>query len=331
MVKQMIGDFEDGKKVQTYLLVREKNKRLTKAGKTFLSVDFLDRSGSIMGMVWDDADRISECFSKGDAVAVRAVVNSYQGKLQLKVMDIRAVDERDDKLLDKADLYPRTPHDLEEMWVRLTETIKTVGDEHLRGLLTAIFNDEKIGPSFKNATAARNMHHNYIGGLLEHTLSVAVIADFLCGHYGSDINRDIVITGALLHDIGKLRELNSSGDFNYTIEGSLKGHVVIGVGIVGGFAEKIEGFSPGTLLLIEHMIVSHQGQKEWASPVEPKIPEAQILHMADLVDARMFQMIRAIREDKNEDDPFTAKDYALGRSVLKIRDTDELSRLLESE
>jgi len=329
MAKQMLLDLKEGDKVQTYFLVREKTKLLTKANKPYLSVDLMDRDGTINGKMWDNAEQAYECFEKGDVVAVRGLANSYQGRMQLKIVDIRVTDERDKEHLDMSDIVPHTPHDPDAMWAQLMETIETVGDDRTRELLANILNDEKIGPIFKNATAARDMHHNYVGGLLEHTLSVTAIADFLCGHYGAEINRDIIIAGALLHDIGKIEEIDGSHDFNYTIEGSLKGHLVIGVGIVRDFAAKITDFPRETLLLIEHILVSHHGQKEWASPVEPKTPEAQILHLADLTDARMFQMLRAIREDRNEDDPFTARVYAFGRSLLKAHNPDELRKHLK--
>lgn len=324
----MIGDLKEGDKVRSYFLVREKTKLLTKADKPYLSVDLMDRDGSINGKMWDNAEQASECFEKGDVVAVRGLANSYQGRMQLKIVDIRTADERDKEHLDMSDIIPHTPHDPDAMWEQIMETIGTVENDRTRELLTNIFNDEKVGPAFKNATAARDMHHNYVGGLLEHTLSVTVVADFLCNHYGAEINRDIVIAGALLHDIGKIEEIDSSRDFNYTIEGSLKGHVVIGVGIVRDFAAAAADFPREILLLIEHLIISHQGQKEWSSPIEPKTPEAQILHLADLTDARMFQMLRAIREDRNEDDPFTAKVYAFGRSLLKAHDPDNLRKHL---
>lgn len=329
MAKQMLLDLKEGDRVQTYFLVREKTKLLTKANKPYLSVDLLDRDGSINGKMWDNAEQAYGCFEKGDVVAVRGMANAYKGRMQLKIVDIRAVDERDRELLDMSDIIPHTPHDPDTMWAQLMETIETVEDERTRELLTNIFNDEKLGPAFKKATAARDMHHNYVGGLLEHTLSVTIISDFMCGHYGAEINRDIIIAGALLHDIGKIEELDSSHDFNYTIEGSLKGHLVIGVEIVSDFAAKITDFPRETLLLIEHILVSHHGHKEWASPIEPKTPEAQILHLADLTDARMFQMLRAIREDQNEDSPFTAKVYAFDRSLLKAHDPNELRKHLE--
>lgn len=326
MAKQMIGDLKEGDRVRSYFLVREKAKLLTRTDKVYLSVDLMDRSGTINGKVWDNAEKAYKCFDKGDVVGVRGLVDSYRGRLQMKIVDIRPADERDEGTLDMADILPRTPKDPDAMWARIGETIETVEDNRIRGLLEGIFNDVKIGPAFRNSTAARDMHHNYIGGLLEHTLSVTAIADFLCGHYGADINRDLVIAGALLHDVGKIEEIDSSRDFNYTVAGSLKGHVVIGLEIVREFAAKTADFPAETLLLIEHLIASHQGEKEWASPVEPKIPEAQIVHMADLTDARMFQFLRAIREDKNEDDPFTPKVYPLERSLLKISDPEELKK-----
>ena len=261
MAKQMLNDLKEGDKVQTYFLVREKTKLLTRANKPYLSVDLLDRDGSINGKMWDNAERTYDCFERGDVVAVRGLASAYQGRMQLKIVDIRAVDERDAEM-DMSEIIPHTSHDPETMWAQLLETIETVENDQTRELLTKIFNDEKIGPTFKNATAARDMHHNYVGGLLEHTLSVTAIADFMCGHYGAEVNRDIVITGALLHDIGKIEEIAGSHDFNYTIEGSLKGHLVIGVGIVGDFAGKIKDFPRETLLLIEHILVSHHGLKE---------------------------------------------------------------------
>jgi 3'-5' exoribonuclease len=324
MAKQMIGEMQEGDAVTSYFLVREKIKATTRAGKSYLTVDLMDRSGTIRGMVWDDADRAYDSFTKGEVAAVRGTVESYQGRLQLKVRDIREADERDEKRLDMGDILPRSARDADEMWAELTGFVESIKDQPLRALLEALFGDGETAAAFRRGTAARDMHHNYIGGLLEHTLSVTTVADFLCGHYTFDINRDLVIAGALLHDLGKIREIDSAKEFNYTVEGSLKGHIVIGLEIVRRFADAIEDFPRETLLLLEHLIVSHQGQKEWASPVEPKTPEALVLHLADLTDARMFQMIRAIEKDANRDDPFTQKVYAFGHAVLKVRDADEL-------
>lgn len=328
MAKKMISEFRDGEKISSYFLVREKTKKMARNGKSYLDVDLMDASGTINGKVWDNADKIYECFVKGDAVAVRGAVDTYMGRIQLKIVDIRTVDERDDERLDRAELLPASPRDPQEMWAELRGLIESLEDEHYRALLEVIFDDEDMAAAFRNATAARDMHHNYIGGLIVHTLSVAAVASFLCSHYGDEINRDLVITGAVLHDIGKMKEINSTSDFNYTVEGSLKGHTIISLQIVRPFAEGLDGFPPAKLLLLEHIIISHQGQKEWSAPVEPKTPEAQLLHLADLTDARMFQVLRAVTEDTNKDDPFTPKNRALGRSILKLRDPEELEKWL---
>ncbi len=331
MGKRMISDFVEGEEIKSYFLVREKIRGTTKEGKPYLSIDLLDRSGTISGKIWDRAAELYDRFQKGDMVAVRGTVDSFRGKKQLKIDDLRPIDERDEGRLDRGDLLPQTPCDQEALWTRLLEIIQSVSDPELKELLTLVFSDPELSAAFRYSTAARDLHHNYIGGLLEHTMSVVTVADFLCRHYGPEIDRDLVIAGALLHDIGKTRELNTGAEFNYTIEGSLKGHIQIGAEMTQRFAAQVPTLAPARLLLLEHLILSHQGQKEWSAPVEPKIPEAMLLHLADLTDARMFQTMRAIRDDKNTDDPFTQKVPVLGRALLKIRDTATLKTWLDIE
>lgn len=286
---------EDGREVVACYLVLDKQKRDTKAGKPFLTLTLGDRTGTIEAKVWDDAERLDAAVALEDVVGIRARVGSYNEKLQLTVTVMQPVEVGDD---DLEVFLPSSPRDRGQMCRELDALVATVSDLPLRTLLLrCVGKSTQLGRQFRLHPAAKRNHHAYLGGLLEHSLSVARAADRLCAHYreqGAELDRDLLVTAALLHDIGKVRELAARRSFVYTDEGQLLGHILIGLQMVTREAEQIPGLRPDRLLHLQHLIASHQGRLEWASPKVPMTLEALILHMADDLDAKMNPGMRTV-------------------------------------
>lgn len=283
-----IGELADGAEVAACYLVHDKQRKETKHGKPYLHVVLGDRSGTIEAKVWDDAERLDRLFVADDVVGVRARVGSYQDRPQLTVTHLEVLTVGDDDL----ELFlPASPRDRAQMGRELDALIESVADAPLRTLLHRMVGRKTaLGRQFRVHPAAKRNHHAYIGGLLEHSLSVARACDRLCAHYreqGARVDRDLLVTGALLHDVGKVRELQASRTFGYTDEGQLLGHIVIGLQMVAREAEQVPGIDADTLLHLQHLVASHQGRLEWASPKVPHTLEAILLHYADDLDSKM--------------------------------------------
>jgi 3'-5' exoribonuclease len=267
--------------------VEQKQLLLTKGDKPYLRLQLADRSGTIEGRVWDDAERIDSWVRAGAYIGIRGRIQSYRNQRQLKIEEIEPLHVSNDEL----DLFlPATDLDLDALEAGLDALIASVVDRPLRQLLEELVGaDSETGRAFRRAPAAKRNHHAYIGGLLEHTLSITRIADLLAGHYGRNIDRDLLVTGAILHDIGKIQEIAVTGGFPYTDPGKLLGHILLGIQLVRDAARTIEDLEPERLLLVLHLIASHQGKYEWQSPRIPHTLEALILHFADDIDAKMNQ------------------------------------------
>jgi 3'-5' exoribonuclease len=286
---------DDGREVVACYLVHDKQKRDTKAGKPFLTLTLGDRTGTIEAKVWDDAERLDAMIAQDDVVGIRARIGSYQDKLQLTVTVMQPVEIGDD---DLEVFLPASPRDRQQMGRELDALVATVTDLPLRTLLVrCVGKGTQLGRQFRIHPAAKRNHHAYLGGLLEHSLSVARAADRLCAHYreqGAELDRDLLVTAALLHDIGKVRELAARRSFVYTDEGQLLGHILLGLQMVTDEAKQIPGLRPDRLLHLQHLIASHQGRLEWASPKVPMTLEALVLHTADELDAKMNPGMRMV-------------------------------------
>ena len=285
---------DDGREVVACYLVHDKQKRDTRAGKPFLTLTLGDRTGTIEAKVWDDAERLDALIGPDEVVGVRGRIGSYQDKLQLTITILQPVEVGDD---DLEVFLPSSPRDRQQMCRELDALVATVSDVPLRTLLVrCVGKGTQLGRQFRIHPAAKKNHHAYLGGLLEHSISVAKAADRLCAHYreqGADLDRDLLVTAALLHDIGKVRELAARRSFVYTDEGQLLGHILIGLQMVTREAEQI-GVRADRLLHLQHLIASHQGRLEWASPKVPMTLEAVILHTADELDAKMNPGMRMV-------------------------------------
>jgi 3'-5' exoribonuclease len=267
----------------------------SKSGKAYLSLTLGDKTGTINAKVWE-LNRNIQAFEEGDFIKIDASVIVYNNDLQLNVRKIRKASEGE---YDPAEYIPATEKDINQLQETLISLVNSVENSYIKQLLKNVFiNNSEIANEFKIHTAAKSMHHNYLGGLLEHTISVAQISDFLCSHY-ENVNRDIVIAAALLHDISKLYELSEFPNIDYTDDGELLGHIVMGSEFIGKEADKIEGFPHKLRSLLQHCILAHHGEFEYGSPKLPKTMEAFILHVADDTDAKVKMFETAIKESNN--------------------------------
>jgi len=261
----------------------------TKAdSSTYLALTLADRTGQIEARMWEAAEAGE--FKAGEIVKLRGLVCRYQEKLQIKVDKLRRADEATDAgLFDLGDFVPKTEYDIDALWGKLEAYVAGFTDPHLKQLVQLFLDDPMIAPALREAPAAKALHHAWIGGLLEHVVSLLDICALAAGHYWG-VNRDLLLTGAILHDIGKLSELRWGTSFEYTTEGQLLGHISIGLAMVDRKTALIPGFPARLKLLVQHMILSHHGRYEFGSPKLPMIPEAMLLHYLDDLEAKMQTM-----------------------------------------
>lgn len=292
---RFINELRDGETFREFYLCKQKQSMKSKSGKSYLSLTLADKTGHINGKVWD-MTRDIQAFSEGDYIKIEASVQTFNNELQLNIKKIRRGLEGE---YDEADYIPTTDKDVNVLYTKLLSFIKSINNKYIKTLLTNIFiNNTNINESFKKHTAAKAMHHNYMGGLIEHTISVTELCDFMAEHY-EEVNRDILIASALLHDICKLIELSEFPNVDYTDDGELLGHIVMGSEFIGKEADKIEGFPHQLKSLLQHCILSHHGEYEYGSPKLPRTIEAFILHCADDTDAKVNMFQKSIRENSN--------------------------------
>ncbi len=283
MGKMYVNEIRDRNQVDTVFLVREKITAMAKNGKPYLTLKLMDKTGEVEGKVWDNVDELSAAFDKDDFVAVRSKATVYLGKMQLVIAELRRVPDEEVSL---ADFLPESGRDIAKMREELAALLETLNDGHLKRLLSAFFDDPELLALYSAAPAAKGMHHVYLGGLLEHSLAVARLVDSIVPLYDG-INRDLLIAGALLHDVGKVREMSYTRSFDYTDEGKLLGHITIGVEMIQEKIATIGGIPPELAMLLKHMILSHHGQYEFGSPKRPKTVEATILNYLDDLDSKI--------------------------------------------
>lgn len=290
-----IKNFKKNTHIQGFFLVREKHLRSTRTNHPYLQLYLQDNSGSIEAKVWEDVPAFEKSFDEGDAVVVKGRVSRYRERLQLEVEDIgRASPEKHAEYgFELSRLIPSSKYSVAQMWRELGKIIKNMSNTHLKALITIVYKDN--AELIKQHPASMKLHHAWMGGYLEHVLSMTKIGIQLSKHY--QVDQDLLLVGILLHDIGKIRELNSAQQPGYTDSGKLLGHLVMGRDIAREVMQEIEGFPAELQLKVEHMILSHQGKYEWQSPKQPKFKEALLLHYIDAMDARMNMMTEAMEKD----------------------------------
>jgi 3'-5' exoribonuclease len=284
-----IRDWEAGDSVQGFALLTKKEQRQDRNGKSFLDMELADASGSIVTKVWADSPALNGAYETHQFVAFRGSVKSYRDQLQLTLDDCRQATDADRHYgFDESKLIPSTREDIDDLWRRLERIYAEDVERPVMRRLAA----ETIalhGRALREHPAAKAMHHAYRGGLLEHVVSMAELGRLVCSHY-RELDRDLVLVGVLFHDLGKLKELGAMPANDYTLEGRLIGHVVMGRDLLIERCAAIPGFPADLRILLEHMVLSHQGKKEFASPVEPMTPEALALHFIDDLDSKINQL-----------------------------------------
>lgn len=283
MKKVFVADVQERDWVESPFLVRDKIMAMAKNGKPYMTLKLMDRTGEIEGRVWDRVDEFATRFDKDDFVLARGKASVYLGKMQLVVQELEKLG---DEQVDLGDFLPVSGRDGAEMEAELSAKVSSLGDPHLRALLEAFFGDDEFRRRYCTAPAAKSMHHVYLGGLLEHSLAVADLVEDICRRYPG-LNRDLLLVGALLHDVGKVDELCYERSFDYTDEGKLIGHIVMGVEMVDEKVRAIPGFPSRTAVLLKHLLLSHHGQYEFGSPKRPKTLEAVILNFLDDLDSKI--------------------------------------------
>jgi 3'-5' exoribonuclease len=289
-----IRTWQAGDSVQGFALLTKKELRHDRNNKTFMDLELVDASGSMVAKIWSDSPALNGRFEAHQFIAFRGSVKSYRDQLQLTIDDCRVATEGDRHYgFDEAKLVPSTREDIDDLWMRLQRLYEgEIERPVMRRLATETL--AVHGAALREHPAAKSMHHAYRGGLLEHVVSMAELALLVCRHF-RDLDRDLVLVGVLFHDLGKLRELGAMPVNDYTLEGRLVGHVVIGRDLLVERCAALEGFPADLRLLLEHLVLSHQGRKEFASPVEPMTPEALALHFIDDLDSKINQL-RNLRE-----------------------------------
>ncbi len=284
-MKQLLS-LRDGEHVSGIYLCKAKLAAKTKTGKTYYSLTLMDKSGTADGKIWDLSSGIDN-FEAMDYIDIEGDVTVFQGVNQLNIRRVRRAREGE---YDPADYLPASRYTVSSMTEELTRLIGTVRSPHIKALLEKFFVEDKaFFAEFCRHSAAKSIHHGFVGGLLEHTVSVAVLCDFYARRY-SLLNRDLLVAAALLHDIGKVRELSVFPENDYTDEGQLIGHIVIGVEMVDEKLRSLPDFPPVIASEIKHCILAHHGEYEFGSPKKPALPEALALSMADNTDAKLELM-----------------------------------------
>jgi 3'-5' exoribonuclease len=299
-----------------FFLCSEKSLRTGRGGE-YVAAILQDATGELVARVLDNVDRLKDEFDAGEFVKAQGRLVHFNGRLQFQIESIRRVmtgpDSQDRREgFREDDLVPSAPRPIGEMWLELQQVIAGIGNSHLRTLLSRIVSDNE--EKLRVWPAARSVHHAYRGGFLEHVLTMAEAGRMLAGLYGAD--PDLVVAGAVVHDIGKLQELDYDVTTSYSRDGNLIGHITLGVVMVNDAAQQIQGFPDILRTALLHLIASHHGEKQFGSPVEPMTIEALILAAIDDLDATINQVSRAIREDDGEGE-FTAYHSRLGRVLWK--------------
>jgi 3'-5' exoribonuclease len=313
MKSPYVSELEPNRVIQTSFLVHSKEIRQKKTGEFYLSMLLGDRTGDLDAKMWDNVQEVLDAFERDDFVKVKGLVQIFHNRPQLTVHKMRRMDDSE---VDFGDYFPSSKRDPEEMWRELRGHVAGIANPHLKALLEAMLDDPDIALRYRRAPAAKQIHHAFLGGLIEHVLSLCTLAKLTAPHY-PQVDGDLLLTGVILHDIGKIHELNYERGFSYSSEGQLLGHIHIGIRMVWDKLRGLPDFPPGLRSLVEHMILSHHGQLEFGSPKLPEFPEALLLHYLDDLDSKMECMRALIDNDRQVEGCFTTYNTALERVALK--------------
>ncbi len=318
MSRRYVRQLADGDSVDEIFLVTDKQMRANRQGNTYLQLEIRDRSGAISARLWNAGENLFRLFDTGDFLQVKGKVQLFQGALQMILNQVAPVEAEKIAL---EDFLPHTEHDISKLLERLRQPLLRLGNHHLRALIECFLIDDRLVRDLCRAPAGIRNHHAYIGGLLEHKVTLLDAAERLLPLY-PELDRDLLLAGIFLHDIGKVRELSYQRNFSYTDEGQLIGHLVIGVEMLNEKLPQVEELTgeslPRELLLrLKHMILSHHGAYEFGSPKLPMTPEAIALHYLDNLDAKVHSFTRDIRDDRNQASAWTPFSQSLQRKLFK--------------
>ena len=313
MKSPYVRELKPNQVVTTTFLVHIKDVRQKKSGEPYLSLLLGDRTGEVDAKMWDNVAEVMDTFERDDFVKVKGLLQIFQNRPQLTIHKMARVLDSD---VDFGDYFPVSERDPMEMFAQLRRIVAEMGNVHLRALLDAFLDDEPLARMYRTAPAAKHVHHAWLGGLIEHVLSVCHLCRMTAAHYGY-IDLDLLLAGAILHDVGKVAELSYDRSFGYTAEGQLLGHIVIGLRLLHEKLQRFPDFPPKLRVLLEHMIVSHHGELEFGSPKVPLFPEALLLHQLDNLDSKMECMHKLVASDRHVEGFWTSYSNSLDRAVLK--------------
>lgn len=308
----MQGVLKVGDRVERTMVVAKKVRRDFTGGK-FLLFQFSDMEGILKGVLWEPTDEIERDVAVDDVVRVSGEIQEYQGSLQLRISRIEKMSEGE---YDPSIFLPASNRSVEGLYDEILTLIAGVNDENLRGLLQTVFEDEGFRKSFTRAPAAKGWHHSYIGGLMEHTYDMALLAMKAAEVY-PDIDRDLLLAGVLLHDVGKIEELSITNHIDYSDRGRLLGHITLGVEFIDEYLRGIEGFPNELGIKLKHMIVSHHGTLENGSPIVPMTVEAMLLHYIDNLDAQVRGVRQVLEKGSGRNSSWTEYVRLLDRYIYR--------------
>jgi 3'-5' exoribonuclease len=301
--------------ITSSFVVASKQVKTKKNGDPYLAVTLADRSGQLQANMWDNVSDAMNEFEQDDFVKVKGMVQKYNGRWQLTLHKVRKLGDAE---IDYSDFLPKTSKDIDQLWRTLGEFVESIENPWLKRLIKDFMADEAIATAYRNAPAAKTMHHAYVGGLLDHVVSLMTASDLVVRNY-PQVNRDLLLTGAFLHDIGKIHELAYQRSISYTTRGQLLGHMIIELEMLHEKLFHIPGFPDELKILIEHLIISHHGQYEFGSPKLPMFPEALMLHYLDDLDSKMESMRAQFERESELETAWTSYNPSLARTLLNTR------------
>ena len=302
----------ENKVIISSFVVVAKQVKPKKTGEPYLALTLGDRTGQIEAKMWDNVADAIDAFDQDDYIKTKGLINKYKNRFQLTIHKLRRLQDAE---VDFADYLPKTTKNIDELWQTLTDFVATFRNPYLKALLQAFMSDPLIAEAFRNAPAAKTLHHAYIGGLLDHVVSLFRSCDLLSQNY-PQVDRDLLLTGVFLHDIGKIHELAYTRSFSYTTRGQLLGHMIIEIEMLHAKVAQVPGFPEELKTLLEHLIISHHGQYEFGSPKLPMFPEALMLHYLDDLDSKMESMRAHFEREAELESPWTSYNPSLGRPLL---------------
>jgi 3'-5' exoribonuclease len=313
MKKPFVSDLINEQTITAFFLVHAKELRSTKEGKPYLRLELGDRTGTVEARMWTKFESAAQDVARDDFIKVEARVELYRDRPQLALIQLRKAKPDEIELID---YLPHTKQDVEKMWAELLEYGSSIRNLWLQKLVGIILNDPSVAPRYKKAPAAKTMHHAYIGGLLEHVVGLCGLAKQVAAHY-PELDVDLLLTAAILHDVGKLEELCYERAIGYTTHGQLLGHIVMELETVLRAMDKIPGFPPQLKTVVQHVLISHHGEYEFGSPKLPMIREALVFHYLDDLDSKMAAARAALATESGDDD-WSAYSGALQRKFLRL-------------